>query len=222
MPGVLPRRPGRRDAAQERERGLGAQPLGVVTGHGQHRGCGIGADPGRPPAARRRGPPGTISPTPKTVFKASPQPPSGRWPARRARRAAGGALQPPAHAAQQLPGVAGMVAVTGPPLDHGGDAGKGPVVGVEPMRAGALAQRLVQVVELLVVKARVGPGGAAACQRLQPALSPAACQQLTFWRATPSWRATLAWERPAANSWPAWMRTCSNAWRSRRPRALRR
>src|ERR671937_1993975 len=36
--------------------------------------------------------------------------------------AAGGALQPPTHTAQQLPGVAGMVAVTGPLLDHGGDA----------------------------------------------------------------------------------------------------
>jgi hypothetical protein len=46
--------------------------------------------------------------------------------------AAGGALQPPAHAAQQLPGVAGMVMGPGEPLDHGGDAGKGPVVGIEP------------------------------------------------------------------------------------------
>jgi hypothetical protein len=87
--------------------------------------------------------------------------------------AAGGALQAPAHAAQQLPGVAGMVMGPGEPLDHGGDALKGPVIGIEPVGAGALAKRLVQVVELLVVKARVGPGGAAAGQRLQPALSPA-------------------------------------------------
>src|SRR5215207_62491 len=88
-------------------------------------------------------------------------------------RAAGGALQPPAQAAQQLPGVAGMVAGPGEPLDHGGDALKGPVVGVEAAGAGALAQRGIQVVELLAVKARFGPGRAAACQRLQPALSPA-------------------------------------------------
>src|SRR5215208_1432398 len=54
--------------------------------------------------------------------------------------AAGGALQAPAHAAQQLPGVAGMVAVTGPLLDHRGDEGQGPVVGVKAASAGALAQ----------------------------------------------------------------------------------
>src|ERR1044071_878260 len=41
--------------------------------------------------------------------------------------AAGGALQPPAHAAQQLPGVAGMVASPGGLLDQGGDTGQGPV-----------------------------------------------------------------------------------------------
>jgi len=87
--------------------------------------------------------------------------------------AAGGALQPPAQAAQQLPGVAGMVAVTGPLLDHGGDALKGPVVGIEPVRAGALAERLVQVAELLVRKARGRPGGATTGQRLQPTRLPA-------------------------------------------------
>src|SRR5215212_4335153 len=87
--------------------------------------------------------------------------------------AAGGTLQPPAHAAQQLPGVAGMVAGPGESLDHGGDAGKGPVVGVEAAGAGTLAQRGIQVVELLVVKARVGPGRPTACQRFQPARLPA-------------------------------------------------
>src|SRR5215216_5150494 len=87
--------------------------------------------------------------------------------------AAGGTLQPPAHAAQQLPGVAGMVAGPGESLDHGGDAGKGQVVGVEAAGAGTLAQRGIQVVELLVVKARVGPGRPTACQRFQPARLPA-------------------------------------------------
>src|SRR6266511_839228 len=125
-------------------------------------------------------------------------------------RAAGGALQPPAHAAQQLPDVPRMVGDPGQPFDHGGDAGQGPVVGVEAVRAGALAQRLVDGGTLGLRQARVRPGGTAACQRL------------AFWRATPSWWATSAWERPAANSAPACMRMCSNAWRSRRPRALRR
>src|SRR5215216_3399064 len=87
--------------------------------------------------------------------------------------AAGGALQPPAQAAQQLPGMAGMVAVTGPLLDHGGDALKGPVVGVEAVGAGALAERLVQVVALLVRKARRRPSRAAAGQRRQSVRLPA-------------------------------------------------
>src|SRR5215207_2958736 len=87
--------------------------------------------------------------------------------------AAGGALQPPAHAAQQLPGVAGMVAGPGQPLDHGGDARKGPVVSVEPMGPGALAQRLVDGGALDLRQARVRPGRATACQRLQPTRLPA-------------------------------------------------
>ena len=65
-------------------------------------------------------------------------------------------------------------------IDHFSDAvvrnpiaGQGPVVGVEAVGAGALAQRGIQVVELLVGQARVRPGGAAACQRLQSALVPA-------------------------------------------------
>jgi hypothetical protein len=66
-----------------------------------------------------------------------------------------------------------MVGDAGQPLDHGGDAGQGPVVGVKAMRPGALAQRLVQVVALLVRKARRRPGGAAAGQRLQSARLPA-------------------------------------------------
>jgi hypothetical protein len=86
--------------------------------------------------------------------------------------AAGGALQPPAHAAQQLPGMAAMVGDPGEPLDHGGDALKGPVVGVEAMGAGALAQRLADGGTLGLRQARVRPGGTAACQRVQPARLP--------------------------------------------------
>src|SRR6266545_4151686 len=87
--------------------------------------------------------------------------------------AAGGALQAVVQAvAQQLPHVAGMVADPGQPLDHGPDAGKGPVVAVEAVRAGALAQGLVDSVELLVGQARGVPGRAGAAQRRQAALAP--------------------------------------------------
>src|SRR6266536_6057247 len=99
--------------------------------------------------------------------------PAGDRPLVALHRAAGGALQAPAHAvAQQLPDVAGMVGDPGEPLDHGPDAGQGPVVGVEAVRAGTLAQRLVDGVQLLVGQARGVPGGAAACQRLGPTDTP--------------------------------------------------
>jgi hypothetical protein len=63
--------------------------------------------------------------------------------------AAGGPLQPVVQpVAQQLPDVAAMVGDPGRPLDHGGDAVKGPVVGVEAVRAGPLPQRLVDGGEL--------------------------------------------------------------------------
>src|SRR5829696_10020821 len=136
--------------------------------------------------------------------------------------AAGGALQPPAHAAQQLPGVPGMVAGPGEPLDHGGDAGQGPVVGVEAVRAGALAQRGIQVVELPVVKARVGPGGAAAGQRLQPALSPAGVPAADVLAGHPELAGDLGLGAAGGKQLTGLLRTASNARRSPRPRALRR
>ena len=65
--------------------------------------------------------------------------------------AAGGAQQPVVEpVAQQLPDVAAMVGDPGQPLDHGGDAVKGPVVGWEAVRAGTLPQRLVNKVQLLL------------------------------------------------------------------------
>jgi hypothetical protein len=45
--------------------------------------------------------------------------------------------------AQQLPDVPGMVGDPGELLDHGPDAGQGPVVGVKAVRAGTLPERLV-------------------------------------------------------------------------------
>src|SRR6266567_7575970 len=53
-----------------------------------------------------------------------------------------GALQAPAQpVAQQLPHVAGMVGDLGHLLDHAPDPDEGPVVGVEPVRAGALDRK---------------------------------------------------------------------------------
>ena len=115
-----------------------------------------------------------------------------------------------------------MVGDAGQPLDHGGDALKGPVVGVQAVGAGALAQRLVQVVALLVERRGAGPVGPRLASACSPPACQRACQRLTFWRATPSWWATSAWVWPAANSAPACRRTPSKAWRSRGPRALRR
>jgi hypothetical protein len=87
--------------------------------------------------------------------------------------AAGGAQQPVVEpVAQQLPDVAAMVADRGELLDHGRHTGQGPVVGVEAVGAGTLAQRLLDGGELLVVKARGVPGGAGAAQRLGPTLAP--------------------------------------------------
>src|SRR5512132_1634149 len=62
--------------------------------------------------------------------------------------AAGGALQAVVQpVAQQLPDVAGMVDDPRQLLDHRRDSGKGPVVGVEAVRAGTLPQRLVDAVQ---------------------------------------------------------------------------
>src|SRR6266511_88727 len=143
--------------------------------------------------------------------------PAGDGPLVTLHRAAGGALQP---VVQQLPDVAAMVADPGEPLDHGGDPGKGPVVGVEAVRAGALAQGLVDAVQLLVGQARGVPGRARAAQRLQPALAPLGVPAADILAGHPEGAGDLGLERPAANSPPACMRTPSNAWRSRRPRAL--
>jgi hypothetical protein len=138
-------------------------------------------------------------------------------------RAASRALQPVAQpVAQQLPHLAGMVADPGEPLDHGRDPGEGPMVGVEAVRAGTLPERLVDGGKLGVGQARGGPGRAGAAQPSSPPWRQRAGQRLTFWRATPRVRATSAWEWPAATSAPACLPTPSKAWRSPRPRALRR
>src|SRR6266498_4658333 len=73
--------------------------------------------------------------------------------------AAGGTLQAVVQpVAQQLPDVPGMVANPGHPLDHGRHARKRPVVGAEAVRAGTLAQCLVDGGKLGVGQARGGSG----------------------------------------------------------------
>src|SRR5215207_7313781 len=86
----------------------------------------------------------------------------------------GGALQPPAQpAAQQLPHMTGVVGDPGDLLDHRGDALKGPVVGVEAVRLGALSERLTDRLKLSIGQARSVPGRSGTAQRLRPARAPA-------------------------------------------------
>jgi hypothetical protein len=66
-----------------------------------------------------------------------------------------------------------MVADPGQPLDHGGDAAKRPVVGVEAVRAGTLPQRLVDDVQLRIRQAWGRSGRTGAAQRHLPARAPA-------------------------------------------------
>src|SRR5829696_2824315 len=76
--------------------------------------------------------------------------PAGNRPLVTLDRAASRALEPVTQAAaQQLPDMAAVVGDPGEPLDHAGDALKGPMVGVEAVRAGTPAQRLVDQVQLL-------------------------------------------------------------------------
>jgi hypothetical protein len=110
-------------------------------------------------------------------------------------RATGGALQSVVQAAaQQLPDVAGMVADPGQPLDHAGDAGQGPVVGVEAVRA---PWRRAWSMAASWASDRRGacPVGPALRSAFRPPPRQRACQRLTFWRAPPRWLATSAWER---------------------------
>src|SRR4029453_9516662 len=76
-------------------------------------------------------------------------------------------------ARQQPPDVPGMVADPGHLLDDRRDAGEGPVVGVEPVHVGALPERLLEVMELLVGQAAGAPVGAGAAQCVLPAGAPA-------------------------------------------------
>jgi hypothetical protein len=86
--------------------------------------------------------------------------------------AAGGTQQAIAQpVAQQLPDVTGMMADPGEPLDHGGHALKGPVVGVEAVRAGTLAQRLVIRCSCSSDRRGAGPVGPV----LRSAWGPPAC-----------------------------------------------
>lgn len=88
-------------------------------------------------------------------------------------------MQAPVQAmAQQPPHMRGVVTHPGDTPDHGGDAVKGPQVGVEAVSLGALQQGLLSLLEVGVRH----PGGAARCATAAqagdavglPALVPAA------------------------------------------------
>ena len=128
--------------------------------------------------------------------RASPQPPNGRSPARHARRRGGRAAAAGSAAGGAAASRRGRDGRRpGQPLDHGGDAVKGPVVGVEAVRA-RLAAAPGRWRRVGADRRAAGPMGPA----LRSASSPPACQRLAFCRATPGSRATSAWERPAANN----------------------
>jgi hypothetical protein len=78
--------------------------------------------------------------------------------------------------------VARMVSDLGLLLDHRRDAGQRPMVGVEPVDARTLAQRLFQIVELLVGQARASPVGPALRSASGPPARHRACQRLAFCR----------------------------------------
>ena len=66
----------------------------------------------------------------------------------------------------------GMIGDPGLLLDHACDPGQGPVVGIEPVRAGALPERLPDGIKLGLRQARGVPGRAGAAQPVQPAGAP--------------------------------------------------
>jgi hypothetical protein len=137
-------------------------------------------------------------------------------------RATGGALQSVVQAAaQQLPDVAGMVADPGQPLDHAGDAGQGPVVGVEAVRA---PWRRAWSMAASWASDRRGacPVGAGAAQRVQAATAPAGVPAADVLAGPAKVVGDLGLGAPTANNAPACIRMCSKAWRSRGPQALRR
>jgi hypothetical protein len=107
--------------------------------------------------------------------------------------------------------VAGMVADPSLALDHGGDAGQRPMVGVEPVDAGTLAQRLLQVVELLVGQARGRPSRAGAAQGVGAAGAPQGMPAAGVLPGDAELAGDLGLGAAGGNSSPASRRTRSDA-----------
>ena len=106
-----------------------------------------------------------------------------------------GALHTPAQPmAQQRPHPGRVVADAGQPLDHDGDAVKGPKLPGEPVGAGAFQQRLLDLVASWASDSLgAGPLGPRLRSASVPPACQRACQMLTPGRETSSWRATSAW-----------------------------
>jgi hypothetical protein len=81
--------------------------------------------------------------------------------------------------------VAGMVAGPGESLDHGGDAGQGPVVGVEAAGAGTWRSVVSRSWSCWSLRRGSGPVGPRLASASSPPAGQRAGQRLTFWRATP-------------------------------------
>ena len=106
--------------------------------------------------------------------RASPQPPNGRSPARHPRRRGGRAAAAGSAAGGAAASRRGRDGRRpGQPLDHGGDAVKGPVVGVEAVRA-APCLSAWSMAASWGRQACGRPDGAGAAQCLQPTCLPAA------------------------------------------------
>lgn len=74
------------------------------------------------------------------------------------------------------------------------------MVGVEAVRAGTLAEALVDGGRLGSDSRGASVVGPALRSAFSPPARQRACQRLAFWRATPRWLATSAWERPVCST----------------------
>jgi hypothetical protein len=101
---------------------------------------------------------------------------------------------------QQRPHPGGMVGAPGEALDHGRDPVQGPQLPGEPVGGGAGEQGLLDGGELLIGRRGAGRLGLRLRRASLLPCRQRACQTLTAWAETSSWRATSARRTPAANS----------------------
>src|SRR5438046_9517120 len=87
-------------------------------------------------------------------------------------RGLGATLQRRVERAQEAPDMPRVILPPGHALDHQCDARQGPETGTEAMRAGALAQCLVDAGQLFRSQSRLTPRSASGAQRLATATAP--------------------------------------------------